>query len=457
VKFINLTRDNEIGANSYLLDFDGDGRVLLDAGMHPRQDGEEALPNVKPLLDRSLDAILVSHAHHDHIGALPLILRHRPEARTFVTEATAHLAEALLHNSVEVMLKQRAARNILAYPLYTHREVDDCLQRLEICQPEREWSLDGGPSPRGESLSFRYHHAGHVLGAVGIEVFHRGRSIFYTGDVNFREQTVTPRAAFQLKSVDVLIVETTRGSQPMPDGTTRETELQRLAESIERTFHRGGSVLIPVFALGKTQELLGALYFLQKQGKIRRCPIFISGLGKSFSLVYDRLARRSFRLHPQLRLLADVEPQVLDPRKPVDLRAKKPRIYLISSGMMTEKTPSNLLARKFLPHEEHSIYFVGYADPDSPAGRLLSTERGSKVVLDEEVGEETVRCEVDRFDLTAHAQREDLLDFILRADPRVCVLVHGDPPSLDWFRQELARLRPAMKVMVPPPGEPIEL
>lgn len=458
MKFINLTRANEIGANSYLLDFGTDGCLLLDAGMHPRLEGEEATPNLKLLTGYPLQAVLLSHAHHDHIGALPLVLRLQPEAKVFATEATAHIAEALLHNSVEVMLKQRAARNITSYPLYTHREVDQCLQRFEICQPGKEWSLDGLPHPRQESLTFRYHPAGHVLGAVGIEIHHRGRSIFYTGDVSFQDQTLMPQASFPTRAMDVLIVETTRGSQTMPNGATRESELERLAVSIEATFARGGSVLIPVFALGKTQELLAALYFLRKEQRIRRCPIVISGLGKSLSSIYDRLARRSFRLHPGLRLLADIEPQIMDPRKPVEFPPKnRPKIYLISSGMLTENTPSYLVARRLLAREEHSIYFVGYTDPDSPAGRLLATPRGSSVVLHEEAGEEPVLCEVNRFDLTAHAQREDLLHFILCCRPRICVLVHGDPPSLEWFAHQLGTLCPGMKVVIPPPGEPVEL
>src|SRR6201996_6965400 len=121
----NLTRSNEIGANSYLLDFGPDGRIVLDAGMHPRREGLAGLPRLEKLPFDSVDTILVSHAHHDHTGALPLLMREHPGARVYMTEATYFLAEPLLHNSVQVMLKQKAEKGIAEYPLFSHRELDD--------------------------------------------------------------------------------------------------------------------------------------------------------------------------------------------------------------------------------------------------------------------------------------------------------------------------------------------
>jgi Cft2 family RNA processing exonuclease len=125
--------------------------------------------------------------------------------------------------------------------------------------------------------------------------------------------------------------------------------------------------------------------------------------------------------------------------------------------MMTENTLSNVFAQEFLAHDRHAIFFVGYCDPESPAGRLRATTRGEAVTLNATYGPQPVRCRVEHFDFTAHAQREDLLGYILEVKPRVCVLVHGDPPALAWFRQELAARAPGMKVVVPPPGVEIEL
>jgi Cft2 family RNA processing exonuclease len=194
--FTNLTRANEIGANSYLLDFEGDGRLVLDAGMHPRGEGNAGLPRLDAMPFDSIDAILVSHAHHDHTGALPLLMREQPGARVFMSEPTYFLADPLLHNSVQVMLKQKAEKGIAEFPLFTHRELDQLVRAWQACGLERPWSLRGYPDPVDEPLTFRFHDAGHILGSVGTAIQHRGRTIFYTGDVNFSDQTLLRAADF---------------------------------------------------------------------------------------------------------------------------------------------------------------------------------------------------------------------------------------------------------------------
>ncbi len=457
VTLTNLTRGNEIGANSYLLDFGADGRVVLDAGMHPRAEGIEGLPHLELLEFDSVDTILVSHAHHDHTGALPLLMRDHPGARVFMSEATYYLAEPLLHNSVQVMLKQKAEKGIAEYPLFTHRELDQLVKVWQACGIERPWSLNGYPDPDNEPLTFDFHDAGHILGSAGTALRHGGRTIFYTGDVNFTDQTILRGAEFPRRDIDVLITETTRGAQPRPEGFTRDSVVERLALALEETFAKGGAALMPVFAMGKTQELLAQLHFLQKSRRLPETPIYIGGLGRSFCEIYDRLAGRTRRKYPKLNLLDDIRPQVMDGRLARDFSPKKGHIYLISSGMMTENTLSNIFAQNFLAHERHSVFFVGYCDPSSPAGLLRATGPGDSVTLNAAHGAQPVRCRVEHFDFTAHAQREDLLGYILDVKPRTCVLVHGDPAALAWFQQELAAHAPGMKVVIPPPGEEIEL
>ncbi len=457
----NLTRKNEIGANSYLMDFGGDGRVVLDAGMHPRAEKDtiiQAQPMLEKLAFDSLTAIMVSHAHHDHTGALPLLMRDHPNARVFMSEPTYFLTEPLLHNSVQVMLKQKTEKGIPEYPLFTHRELDQLVKIWQACALNRPWSFKGYPNPDdAEPLTFQFHDAGHILGSVGVEIRHRGQVYFYTGDVNFRDQTIMKGADFPRSGIDVLIIETTRGANANPPGFTREGEVDRLCASIIKTFQRGGAVLMPVFAMGKTQELLATLHFLQRQKKLPETPIYIGGLGRSFCDVYDKLAHRSRRKYPNLNLLEDIAPQVMDGRSLRVFSPKKGHIYLISSGMMTENTLSNLFAQVFLTQERHSIYFVGYCDPESPAGKLKMTKRGGGVTLNDNNGEQPVNCEIDSFDFTAHGQREDILQYIREVQPREVLLVHGDTPALDWFKAELKSLEPQMKVTLPPPGIAIEI
>ena len=457
VLFTNLTRANEIGANSYLLDFGDDGSIVLDAGMHPKLDGHGGTPDFSPAANKKLKGIFLTHAHHDHTGALPVLMRAHPEAKVFMSEPTFFLADPLLHNSVEVMIKQRDEYNIPEYPLFTHGELGQLVQRWQACGLERPWSFKGTPDPQNEPLTFSLYDAGHILGSVGFLLNHRGRNIFYTGDINFAEQTLMKSAAFPTQGIDVLITETTRGSQARKPNGSRSEVIERLLTAIEETFSKGGAVMVPIFAMGKTQELLAEVYLQWKKGRIGKRPLYIGGLSKNFSVIYDKLAMRSARKHPEMKLLNDGMPEIMDGRKLKNFKPRKGDFYLISSGMMNEKTLSNVLGQKFISDERHSIFFVGYCDPDSPAGRLLATPKGEYTVLASLAGEQQVKCRVEHFDLTAHAQREDILDYILKVNPKTCMLVHGDAPALEWFQAQLATLRPEMKVVVPPAGQTIEI
>ena len=347
--FTSLTRANEIGANSYLLDFAEDGRVVLDAGMHPRGEGSAGLPQLEKLRFDSVDTILVSHAHHDHTGALPLLMRDHPSARVFLSEATYYLAEPLLHNSVQVMLRQKAEKGIAEYPLFTHRELDQLVKVWQACGLNRPWSPRGYPDPENEPLTFDFHDAGHILGSVGTALRHRGRTIFYTGDVNFTDQTISRGADFPRDDIDVLITETTRGAQATPENFSRERVVERLAVAIEETFARGGAVLMPVFAMGKTQELLGAAAFLSEAGGCRKRPSTSGAWAARFAKSTTAWPDARGESMPKLRLLDDIRAyQVMDGRRARDFSPKKGHIYLISSGMMTENTLSNIFAQEFL-------------------------------------------------------------------------------------------------------------
>lgn len=451
-RFINLSRHNEIGANSYLVEDAGRG-FLLDAGMHPKYDGNEALPDLERLDREPYDAAFITHAHHDHTGALPLVQERKPDAPVFMSEATSFLADPLLHNSVNVMKRQRYEKGIRECPLYTHAMVQAQTRRWHACHFNQWWSIDGHPlsKPKNEPHRFRLHHAGHILGSAAIELQLGKQSLLYTGDINLTDQTILSAADLPQKNIDILVVETTRGAQDVPGGYRREQVEADLLEAIQKTFERDGAVLMPIFAMGKTQELLTFLFRAQRRGEIPDHPIFIGGLGKVFSQIYDRLADK------QISIFEDIRPQVLDWKKLNKFKPKAGHLYLLPSGMMTEMTTSNRLARSFLSDPRHSVYFVGYSDPDSPAGRLRATPSGEKVILNSDDGPQRIRCDVRHFDFTSHAQREDILAYIKGLSPRICLLVHGDTEALEWFRDSLTDQAPGIQTIIPPPGESISL
>jgi Cft2 family RNA processing exonuclease len=457
MRFINLTRQTEIGANCYLLEIAG-RNVVLDAGLHPRKVAEEALPNYKHVPDGSVSAIFVSHAHQDHIGSLPVLMRRQPEARVFLTEATAKLSEAMLHNSVNVMTRQRADLGLAAYPLFTHREIEQAVAKWQQIPLERRWSLEGERLSGNENeCSFEFVEAGHILGAVGVLFRAEGKRIFYTGDVNFSDQSLVRKADFPTESLDVLIIETTRGDRASDPNFSRRHEEDRFLQAILEAFERGGSVLVPVFALGKTQEVLTMLHRFRMNGALVNTPIYIGGLSTKITIVHDQLAASIGRLYPGLQLLPTLGPHVLNGRGTPGARIQPGGLYVLSSGMMTEKTLSNRVASRFITNEKQSIFFVGYADPDSPAGRLRAAKRGDAIRLDEETPNQVIDCAVEEFNFSGHASRESLLHYIEKSQPKTVILVHGDPASVQWFGEAIKGKLPNSRVIVPEPGRVYEV
>jgi len=459
MRFLNLTRNLEIGANCYALDIGGK-RVVLDCGLHPRMEGLDALPNLTAIPDGSVDAIILSHGHQDHVGAIPVLMRRHPGAILFSTEPTRQIGDVMLHNSVNVMLRMREEAGIADYPLFTHREADLAGKRWQVVPLHKRWSFDGERLGANEDapLSFEFYDAGHILGSAGTMIRGEGRKIFYTGDVNFDDQTISSAAGFPEEPLDVLIVETTRGDHETAPGFTRAGEEQRLAGALSRAFQRGGAVLIPVFALGKTQELLAMLINMQRRGLMPNgLPVYIGGLSAKLTEIYDKLAGQWPRQYPGIHLMDGAAPFVVNGRDIVELPMKRGRIYALTSGMMSEHTLSNIFASRMLSEPVQSLFFIGYADPNSPGGRIRDAAAGAQVRLDPDQPAQPLRCDVEIFNFSAHASRESIRAWVNRVTPKKIVLVHGDPPAIEWFRQAFKADLPNSEVILPTPGESLEL
>src|SRR5437868_2739590 len=458
LKFTNLTRHTEIGANSYYLEI-GRHRLLLDCGMHPKNTGEDALPNFKAIADSEVEAIVMSHAHQDHIGTLPLAMRRFPGARIFMTETTAEVGSVLLHNSVNVMTRQREEIGEMSYPLFTHREIDRASERWRWCPLRQRISIAGERAAAREkgTLTFELFDAGHVLGSTGVMLRAEGQTVFYTGDVNFDEQTIMQAAVFPEEKIDVLILECTRGDHAKPEGWTRAGEERRLAEALVAGFERDACVLIPVFALGKTQEILALLHKFRRQRLLPEFPIYIGGLSSKFTDIYDRRAHTTRRQLSRLKLMREVAPFILNDETVRDTALRGGRVYVLSSGMMIPKTLSNVFARRLIENPQHSIFFVGYANPESPAGLLRDAGTAGEVALDPDKPPQRVHCNIEQFQFSAHATREALIEYARKLSPRKVVLVHGDPPAVEWIRATLSAALPASEMIVPPPGVELDL
>jgi Cft2 family RNA processing exonuclease len=457
MRIVNLNPDTAIGASSWFVDIEGH-RLLMDAGTHPKLEGRASLPRYDLIANEELDAIAISHCHHDHVGSLPVAIRHFPKAHVLLTELSYFLVERVLHNSVNVMVRQRDEMGIKEYPLYSHNEVDDIAPLFQGFRYNREvdWAAYHKTRAGNASPTLEFLDAGHALGSAGILVCSDNQSLFYTGDVCFHDQTILKAARFEDTQADVLIMETTRGNKQVAPGFTRQAEMDRLAKSIDAVMKRKGCVLIPVFALGRTQEILAMLALEMRAGNLTRQPIYIGGLGRVFTEIYDLQSHRTHRQHQNLRLTEALNLVVLEKGQAQTMKLNGPKIFVVTAGMMSENTAAHDLAARMAGDERHSIFFVGYSDPDTPGGRLKAAKPGETFVFSGAAGEATRKCDVQEFDLTAHANREDLLDFVGQVDPRTIVLGHGEVESKQWFEEQIRTRHPKIRVVQIEPGETIE-
>jgi Cft2 family RNA processing exonuclease len=155
--------------------------------------------------------------------------------------------------------------------------------------------------------------------------------------------------------------------------------------------------------------------------------------------------------------MREAAPFILNDETVRDAPLRSRRVYVLSSGMMIPKTLSNVFARRLIENAQHSIFFVGYANPESPAGLLREAGTGGEVALDPDKPPQRIRCNIEEFQFSAHATRETLIEYAKKISPRKIVLVHGDPPAVEWMRATLSAELPDSEVIVPVPGVELKL
>ncbi|HEY0863604.1 MAG TPA: MBL fold metallo-hydrolase [Lacunisphaera sp.] len=446
MKLIDLNADGGIGANSLYVQL-GDFHLVIDSGLHPKKVGRLAAPNLRPLEGVKLDLILITHCHLDHIGSLPLLMRAFPDTPVIMTPPSQMLIERMLHNSANVMMREREEKGIADYPLFTHDEIDRCAPRMYPLAFNSPKKFSGAH----DEIEFTFHPAGHIPGAAGVEIHHKHRRIFFTGDVLFQVQRILAGAKFPQGRFDTLVMETTHGATEKPPGLTRSKEMIRLIETINTTLQRGGSVLIPVFALGRMQEIATILHDARKFNRLAECPIFVSGLGMDLADYFDQISKKTGLVHFTRSILKELKvrksPRDLTPGKEPPLQG----IYMVSSGMVVENTPSYLIASCLAGNAKHSLCFVGYCDPDTPGGHLLAANNGDEFLFAAVNVKTRIRAHIERFEFSGHATRDELLDFTVKTQARSVVLTHGDPHARAWFLEQLTARMPNSKILDPVP------
>ncbi|MGE5315446.1 MAG: MBL fold metallo-hydrolase [Acidobacteriota bacterium] len=453
MKFLPLGGADDIGASCYYIDSAGTG-IILDCGMHPRKTGADALPQLGRLDELPVDAVLITHAHQDHLDALPFLVQKAPHVRIVATPQTRALAELTLHNAAGILQEQYADHPSIKP--YTHEEIDLLVQSIEWRSYEEEFEIRGYRHYGNSPVVASFHDAGHILGSAGILLRHGGESLFFTGDISLSRQKILPGCTLPRHAVDTLVLECTHGATDSATLPLWSAEARRLAREANRVFGNRGSVLIPVFALGKMQEMLATVFGLMETGAIPEVPVYTGGLGRKISMVYDKNRFVVPVTDTDIELLEYPQESIFEIQRSDDL-FRTPSIVLVSSGMVVEGTTSFTLTKRWLQQKGSAIFTVGYMDPETPGYRLLSARLGSMVRLTESDEPRPVLCDIVPFRFSAHGRREDLLSIVSSLMPKRVILVHGEESAVHWMGNAILEAYPDMKVHAAEIGKEIPL
>jgi cleavage and polyadenylation specificity factor subunit 3 len=440
IKFIALGGAGEIGANCYYLNIEGTG-ILLDCGMHPQKTGLNSLPNFDLIKEQPVDFVLISHAHMDHLSSLPYLVQRHPYIRIISTPQTRAIAELTLHNSVSILKEQLREEDEIK--IYSHEEIDLLIQSIEYRSYGDKFELEGYNGSKIINASF--HDAGHILGSAGILIDTGNVKLFYTGDIKLSSQSLIDKAKLPKTKVDILLLETTYGATDTDALLSWEMEAKRFALEANNVIGNGGSILIPVFSLGKHQEILSTIWKLMQKGSLTQTDIYTGGMGPKIGRVYD-YNRYAVKMIDKEFELKNIPQKNLYEITNYDEFFKNPSIVLASSGMVLERTASFNLAQVWIKRHKSAIFSVGYMEESTPGFKLANTIKGEKIKLSQFSEPEVVKCDVKRFRFPSHALREELISIVKKLNPKKVILVHGDPMAIDWVGANIIKEYKHIKV-----------
>ncbi len=436
---------NGIGASCVAIEI-ADQWIVVDAGVRVDRKADP-LPDLALLEGKEIKAIFVTHAHADHIGALPLLHRAFPTVPIFASRATGLLMEVMLSDALRIM--SRRAQEEMEIPLYAPELVSSMLNKVRPLAVGENLTL-----PHLPGVTIHASRAGHITGAVSFAFSAADGTVVISGDISSTPQrTVLGAMPPPVEHCDLLILESTYGSRLHPN---RQGEEQRLSLAVAESIARGGHCLIPCFGLGRGQELLLILQAAQEKGQIPDFPIYVDGLVRRVCNTYLLLPEAlPPTLQRQIRkgylpFTGRNVTFVRDERERERILAGPPACLLSSSGMLTGG-PSVWYAQRLVSQEQASILITGYQDEEAPGKRLLDLAEQKNSTLDLNGTTLPVLCHVAKYSLSAHADGGELAAYAAALKPRRVALVHGDGEA----RLALRDLLTNTEVLLPDNGTSI--
>ncbi|MFT4310543.1 MAG: MBL fold metallo-hydrolase [Candidatus Woesearchaeota archaeon] len=370
----------------------GSKRILLDAGIKlDRQGNEYPLP-IRDAQD--IDMVFLSHAHLDHCGALPYIVHQGVQSPIFTNALTKELTITMLKDSWKVdRLRERTS-------LFPKTALSKAIQHI---QPVKKGKYKG--------VQYEFIASGHIPGSSSILLKYNGTSVLYTGDIT-KTPTKLVKEHQRLPKADVLIIEATYGDKQHPQRGDVQQEFKRI---ITETLQKGGSVMVAVFAIGRSQEMLLLLDEMNLQ-----VPIYLDGMSKTIT---QTLLKYPYHLKDKSLHAVYKKVHLVSNHKVRQKAIKQQGVFVTTSGML-DGGPIMEYLKQLGSNPAHTILLTGYQADDSN-GRML-IEQG-KVVIDGV--QHTIKAQLHHLNFSGHASQQDLHAIIDSVQPKVVITNHGEPTS----------------------------
>ncbi|XP_036369871.1 cleavage and polyadenylation specificity factor subunit 3 isoform X3 [Octopus sinensis] len=417
-----LGAGQEVGRSCIMMEFKGK-KIMLDCGIHPGLNGFASLPFLDLVEVEEVDLLLVSHFHLDHCGALPYFLEKTAfKGRCFMTHATKAIYRWLLSDYVKV--SNIATEDML----YTEKDIENSMDKIETINFHQEKEVNG--------IKFWCYTAGHVLGAAMFMIEIAGVKVLYTGDFSRQEDRHLMAAEIPSVRPDVVIIESTYGTHIHEKREDREARFTGLVHDI---VSRGGRCLIPVFALGRAQELLLILdEYWSNHPELHETPIYYaSSLAKKCMSVYQTyINAMNDKIRRQITISNPFVFKHISNLKSMEhFEDIGPSVVLASPGMM-QSGLSRELFESWCTDKRNGVIIAGYCVEGTLAKHVLSepdeivTMTGQKLPL---------KCSVDYISFSAHTDYQQTSEFLRALKPPHVVLVHGEQNEMSRLRAALIR------------------
>ena len=368
---------------------------------------------------------LISHAHLDHCGALPLFNKLGMNVPIFMTDTTKKISEVLMNDALKIAKHD-------GHNFYSSENIQSVMREIRnVNQSSNEKKIEHNY----DNFKFEFFNSGHIPGSSSILLNIDGIKLLYSGDINYSETRLMKKAE-KFPEADVLIIESTYGDKEHPK---RDWEEDKFLGNIDDTLKRGGSVLIPVFAVGRAQEIL---LLLSKRNY--EVPVYLDGMAKEITSLVMNSKNPYVKNSDKLKkFMGDV---IVVDRRSRETYMKHQGIFITTSGMCTGGPVMDYL--HYLHNKSsHSIFLTGYQSEDSNGHSILEHRT---VILDNKRYD--VRCQVEKFDFSAHSGKSDLIKMIKDVNPKVLILNHGNKKSMESLKNEFSG---KIKVIVPKLGEEV--